>query len=308
MGFVYKADPTRGAEWARLFRERMPELPFHVWPDTGNPAAVRFLATWRPPADVASLFPNLELLFSSGAGVDQFDMAALPPGLALVRMVEPGIIHAMVEYATLSVLALHRDFPAYREQQRAATWREIRVRPASTRRVGVMGLGVLGRAVLERLSAFGFALSGWSRSARTIPGVACHAGAGALPDFLAACDILVCLLPLTPETRGILDRRLFATLPRGAGLVNAGRGPHLVADDLLAALEDGQVSAALLDVADPEPLPPEHPFWRHPRIWLTPHIASQTQPETAVEAVIANLRRHAAGEPLVGVVDRGRGY
>ncbi|HYI82632.1 MAG TPA: NAD(P)-dependent oxidoreductase, partial [Acetobacteraceae bacterium] len=193
-------------------------------------------------------------------------------------------------------------------QQRAAVWEEIPVRPASTRRVGVMGLGVLGRAVLERLSPFGFALSGWSRSARSVPGVECHAGAEALPGFLSGCGILVCLLPLTPETRCILDRRLFDALPRGAGLVNVGRGPHLVADDLLAALDDGQLSAALLDVAEPEPLPPEHPFWRHPRIWLTPHIASQTQPETAVEAVIANLRRHAAGDALVGTVDLGRGY
>lgn len=308
MSFVYKADPTRGAEWARLFRERMPELPFHIWPETGNPAAVRFLATWRPPADIASLFPNLEVLFSAGAGVDQFDTAALPPGVPLVRMVEPGIIDAMVEYATLSVLALHRDFPAYREQQRAGIWEEIRVRPASTRRVGVMGLGVLGQAVLERLSAFGFALSGWARSPRSIPGVACHAGPEGLPGFLAACDILVCLLPLTPETRGILDRRLFAALPRGAGLVNVGRGAHLVVADLFAALDEGQVSAALLDVAEPEPLPPEHTLWRHPRVWITPHIASQTHPETAVEAVIANLRRHARGEPLVGAVDLGRGY
>jgi glyoxylate/hydroxypyruvate reductase len=308
MSFVYKADPARGAEWARHFAERVPELPFHIWPETGDPAAVRFLATWRPPDDIGSLFPNLEVLFSTGAGVDQFEATPLPPGVALVRMVEPGIIESMVEYATLSVLALHRDFPAYREQQRAGVWEEIRVRPASTRRVGVMGLGVLGRAVLERLAAFGFPLSGWSRSARSIPGVACHAGAEALPEFLAACDILVCLLPLTPETRGMLDRRLFAALPRGAGLVNVGRGPHLVTDDLFAALDEGQVSAALLDVTDTEPLPAEHPLWRHPRVWITPHIASQTRPETAVEAVIANLRRHARGEPLVGAVDRGRGY
>jgi glyoxylate/hydroxypyruvate reductase len=308
MSFVYKADPTRGAEWARHFAARMPELPFHIWPDTGDPASVRFLATWRPPEGIGSLFPNLEVLFSTGAGVDQFDSAALPPGVALVRMVEPGIIESMVEYVTLSVLALHRDFPAYREQQRAGRWEEIRVRTAASRRVGVMGLGVLGRAVLERLSVFGFALSGWSRSVCSIPGVACHAGAEAMVNFLAGCDILVCLLPLTPETRGILDRRLFAALQRGAGLVNVGRGPHLVADDLIAALEDGQISAALLDVAEPEPLPPGHPFWRHPRIWLTPHIASQTQPETAAEAVIANLRRHEAGEPLVGTVDLGRGY
>jgi glyoxylate/hydroxypyruvate reductase A len=308
MSFVYKADPARGAEWARLFAERMPDLPFHIWPETGDPAAVRFLAAWEPPADPLALFPKLELLFSTGAGVDQFDFSALPPQLPVVRMVEPGLVEGMVEYVTLSVLALHRDLPAYREQQAKERWRAIRVRPAASRRVGVMGLGVLGQAVLERLAGFGFALSGWSRSPREIAGVTCHAGLGSLPEFLGGCDILVCLLPLTAETRGILDRRLFAALPRGAGLVNVGRGPHLVAADLLAALDGGQLSAALLDVTEPEPLPPGHPFWRHPRIWLTPHIASMTQPETAVEAVIANLRRHARGEPLLGRVDRGRGY
>jgi glyoxylate/hydroxypyruvate reductase A len=308
MSFVYKADPARGAEWARLFAERMPDLPFHVWPDTGDPAAVRFLAVWQPPEQPLRQFPNLELLFSTGAGVDQLDFTALPPDLPVVRMVEPGIVGGMVEYVTLSVLALHRDFPAYREQQGREEWHPIRVRPASTRRVGVMGLGLLGRAVLERLASFGFVLSGWSRSPREIPGVACHAGEAALPAFLGGCDILVCLLPLTAETRGILNRQLFAGLPQGAGLVNVGRGGHLVEEDLLAALEGGQLSAAMLDVAEPEPLPPGHPFWRHPRIWLTPHIASMTQPETAVEAVIANLRRHARGEPLLGLVDRRRGY
>ena len=171
-----------------------------------------------------------------------------------------------------------------------------------------MGLGVLGQAVLAQLARFGFALSGWSRSPHRIDGVECHAGMEALPDFLAGCDILVCLLPLTAQTRGILDRRLFAALPRGAGIVNVGRGPHLVADDLIAALESGHVSAAMLAVAEPEPLPQDHPFWNHPRIWLTPHVASMTQPETAVEALIANLRWHARGEALVGLVDRRRGY
>lgn len=308
MSFVYKADPARGGAWARLFAERMPEMPFHVWPETGDPAAVRYLAAWQPPADIASLFPNLEILFSVGAGADQFDYASLPPHLPVVRMIEPGIIGGMVEYATLAVLALHRDFPLYREQQRARIWKGAPVRPAATRRVGVMGLGVLGQAVLERLAGFGFALSGWSRSPRSIPGVDCYAGPEALPRFLAGCEILVCLLPLTEATRGILDRRLFAALPRGAGLVNVGRGPHLVSEDLIAALEEGQISAAVLDVADPEPPPPEHPFWSHPRVWLTPHIASMTQPETAVDAVIANLRRHMRGEPLQGLVDRSLGY
>ena len=184
------------------------------------------------------------------------------------------------------------------------TW----VIPAGSRRIGIMGLGVLGQAVLEALGRFGFSLAGWSRSVHTVPGVACHAGAAGLPAFLAGCDILVCLLPLTPQTRGILNAGLFNELPRGAAVVNVGRGPHLVADDLLAALEQGQISAAVVDVTDPEPPPPQHPFWSHPRIWLTPHIASTVQPESGADAVIANIRRHLRGEAPIGLVDRARGY
>jgi glyoxylate/hydroxypyruvate reductase A len=182
------------------------------------------------------------------------------------------------------------------------------VRPAGTRRVGVMGMGALGRAALAQLRQLGFDCAGWNRSRRDEPGVRCYAGAEELPQFLARTDILVCLLPLTPETRGILDGALFDRLPAGASLVNAGRGGHLVEADLLAALERGQLVAAVLDVCEPEPLPPQHPFWQHPRIWLTPHVASMTQPGTAVEAVLENLRRHAAGLPLEGLVDRARGY
>jgi glyoxylate/hydroxypyruvate reductase A len=209
---------------------------------------------------------------------------------------------------TFAVLALHRDLPAYLEQQRRGVWQPIRVWPAGRRRVGVLGLGELARAVLARLAGFGFALSGWSRTTRGIPGVDCHAGPEGLPAFLSGCDILVCLLPLTDGTRGMLDRRLFAALPEGAALVNSGRGGHLVQQDLLEALEAGRLSAAVLDVAEPEPPPPGHPFWTHPRIWLTPHIASMTQPETAVEAVLANLQRHARGERMHGLVDRTLGY
>lgn len=308
MAFLYKADPVLGQQWARLFAERRPDLPFHIWPETGDAAAIRYMAAWVPLPDLATRFPNLEVMFSTGAGVDQFDITTLPAGVPLVRMIEPGIVDAMVEYVTMSVLAIHRDMPDYLGQQREGTWRKIRVRRASTRRVGILGLGELSRAVLAALRPFGFALSGWSRSSRDVPGVTCHAGADALPGFLAECDILVCLLPLTDQTRGVLDRTLFARLPKGAALINTGRGGHLVQQDLLEALGSGQLSSAILDVMEPEPLPPGHPFWSHPRIWLTPHVASMTQPETAVEAVLANLERHARGEPMIGVVDPALGY
>jgi glyoxylate/hydroxypyruvate reductase A len=306
--FLYKADPVRGRAWAEVFRLRAPELDFRLWPDIGDPARVRFLAAWEPPKDIATRFPNLELLLSSGAGVDQIDFAALPPELPVVRMVEPGIIRGMVEYVMHAVLDLHRDMPAYRRQQQVAEWQPLQVKPANERRVGVLGLGSLGQAVLAQLLSFGFDCAGWSRSRHAIDGVHCHAGPQELDDFLGRTDILVCLLPLTDATRGLLDASLFARLPAGAALVHVGRGPQLVAEDLIAALDAGRLSEAVLDVTDPEPLPREHRLWRHPRIRITPHIASMTQPTSAAEVVLENLRRFEAGEPMIGLVDRARGY
>lgn len=305
--FVYKADPARGAEWARHFAERAPHIDFRIWPDVGALDDVRFLAAWQPPADLAA-YTNLELIFSVGAGVDQFDMHALPAHVPLVRMVEPGIVSGMVEYVCMAVLAIHRDWYAYAAQQREQRWSARRVRPASSRRVGVLGLGSLGQAALAQLASFGFDCAGWSRSPRVLDGVTCYAGVDALPAFLARCDILVCLVPLTDDTRGILNGALFAQLPAGAALVNCGRGGHLVDADLLDALATGQLAHATLDVCDPEPLAPGHPFWTHPDIFVTPHIASMTQPETAVDAVLENLRRHAAGDVPNGLVERSRGY
>ncbi len=308
MALVYKADPVRGAEWKALIGAKAPELPVHIWPETGDPAAVRYLAVWQPPEDMVARFPNAEIVFSVGAGVDQFDFSSLPAHIPLIRMIEPGIAEGMVEYVTLAVLALHRNLPGYIADKPAARWAPIRLVPAGQRRVGILGLGRLGEAAFRKLAGFGFAMSGWSRSPREIDGITCHAGEAALPDFAAGCDILVCLLPLTSETRGILNASLFAHLPRGAGLVNAGRGGHLVQEDLLAALASGQVSSAFLDVTDPEPLPEGHPFWSHPRLILTPHVASMTRPETAVDFVLETIARHTRGLPLTGVVDRTRGY
>ena len=308
MTFLYQSDPVRGAAWARRFASHAPDVSFRMWPDVGNPFAVRYLAAWKLPEDFTTRFPNLEVLFSVGAGVDQLDLSRVPDSIPVVRMIEPGLVAGMVEYAALAVLAAHRDWPAYLAQQRRGEWKALPVHPAATRRVGVMGLGVMGRAMLAKLRGFGFPCAGWSRSARALDGVECFDGPSALPAFLARTEILVCVLPLTNETRGILDRRLFDALPRGAALVNMGRGAHLAATDLLAALDDGRIRAAILDVADPEPLPADHPLWRHPGVILTPHIAAETQPETAADAVIENIRRHRRGETLVGLVDRRRGY
>ena len=307
MAFLYKSEPNRGAVWQRRFAEQVPDLAFRIWPDAGDPAEVRYVAAWQPPDDLHR-YANLRVLFSVGAGVDQLDLSRVPPGVQVVRMIEPGLVAGMVEYVTMAVLALHRGVPDYLMRQRRGVWQADPVRLASQTPVGVMGLGLLGTAVLERLAVFGFPLHGWSRSPRAMAGVATYAGRAALPEFLAASSILVCLLPLTPDTAGILDRRLFEALPDRASLVHAGRGGHLVADDLLDALASGRLRAAVLDVTDPEPLPPGHPIWGHERIWLTPHVASATQAESGAEAIIANIRRDRCGAPLAGLVDRERGY
>ena len=306
--FVYKADAVRGRQWAEIFRAEAPDIEFRLWPDVGDPASVLYLAAWEPPTNLAGLFPNLKLLFSSGAGVDQFDFAALPPRLPVVRMVEPGIIRGMVEYVTHAVLDLHRDMSAYRRAQQRREWQPLKVRAAAERRVGVLGMGTLGQAVLSQLVTLGFDCAGWSRSRHALDGVRCHAGATELHDFLARTDILVCLLPLTEATRGFLDDKVFARLPRGASLVHVGRGPQLQTADLLAALDSGQLSEAVLDVTEPEPLPAAHPLWAHERVRITPHIASMTRADTAARVVIDNLRRFARGETLLGLVDRARGY
>jgi glyoxylate/hydroxypyruvate reductase A len=306
--FVYKADPERGRQWAEIFQREAPQIAFRIWPDVGDPLSVRYLAAWQPPSDIATRFPNLKLLFSTGAGIDQFDLAALPPTLPVLRMIEPGIVDGMVEYVVHAVLDLHRDMPAYRRAQQRREWQPLPVKTAGERRVGVLGLGSLGQAVLQKLVALGFACAGWSRSRRALDGVRCFAGDAELGEFLARADILVCLLPLTAETRGFLNAALFARLPVGSALVQVGRGPQLVVADLLSALDSGRLAEAVLDVTDPEPLPPADPLWAHERVRITPHIASQTQPGTAARVILDNLNRFARGEALVGLVDRQRGY
>jgi glyoxylate/hydroxypyruvate reductase len=223
-------------------------------------------------------------------------------------MIEPLLIQGMAEYVALASLALHRNLIDYVAAQRERRWEPMAVVPAAERRVSVMGLGAIGQAALEALRPFGFQLAGWSRSERSIEGVQCFAGPQGLDAFLERSDILICLLPLTAETRGILCRKTFDRLPRGAGLINAARGGHLLEEDLLQALDDGQISAAVLDVFAHEPPRSDNPFWNHPRILITPHIASNTSTEFGGRALLDNVLRHRRGEPMVGVVHREFGY
>ena len=248
------------------------------------------------------------MIFSVGAGIDHLKNDPELPALPVVRMVEPGLTAGMTEYVVWAVLHHHRFMLDYAEQQRERRWEELNQIAARRRRVGILGLGHLGQDAAEKLALFGFPISGWSRGPKQVPGVTCHHGAEGLKAFLAETDILVALLPWTEETDGILNAETLGRLPKGAALINVGRGGLQVEEDIVAALDSGQLSGATLDVFREEPLPADSPFYGHPRVVMTPHIASMTIPETAVAAVLAQIRRFEAGQELQHTVDFERGY
>ncbi len=309
MAVLYLSLPERGVVWRAALAQALPDLPFWEGHDAVEDAEkVRFVVCWMPPDDLFARYPNIELLISVGAGADQFDQSQIPGHVRIARMITPGIAEMMRDYVTFGVLALHRDLPRLIAQQSSQTWRTGHFAMARHKRVGVMGLGQLGCAALDALAPLGFQLSGWARSPRELEGVDTFAGADGLAAFLAPLDILVCLLPLTPHTHGILNKDLFAQMKPGARLLQCGRGAHLDQDDLIEALDRGTLSAAMLDVTAPEPLPEGHPLWAHPKVIITPHIATETDFAEGAACVLRILKAFDAGVPFAEEVDRRRGY
>lgn len=304
--FVSPSDNSEA--WRGEIAKRLPDLDFRVWPDAGDPAAIDCALVWKPPPGVLAGLPNLKLILSLGAGVERLLTDPTLPDVPLVRMVADGLTEDMAAYVVLQVLRWQRQVDAYTEQQRAGVWKQLGHKPASEVRVGILGLGVLGEAAARALTPLGFQVIGWSRSPKEIRGIETLHGEDGLVALAARSDFLVCLLPLTDQTRGILNAGLFATLPKGAVVINAARGGHLVEADLLAALESGHLGGASLDVFAEEPLPAGHPFWTHPKVHVTPHVAGITHPSRCSDHIADAIRRAETGQPLLHVVERGRGY
>lgn len=307
--------PTWDAQlWAAEMRKAAPGMEVRVWPEMGDVATVDYVAAWLPPPDVVRSLSRLKVIFSLGAGVDAIlKDPTLPDGVPIVRVNDPDLTMRMSEYVVLHVLLHHRQQRRLDENQRNKVWDGFPTHAANALRVGVMGLGVLGQDAARKLAMLGFKVAGWSRSPKLVDGVQCFSGAGALETFLARTDVLVSLLPATPETDGILNRALIRKLARSGPfgapvLINAGRGRQQVEEDILAALEAGELHGATLDVFRTEPLPPDSPFWSHPRVTLTPHIAADSDPQVICEYVARQIAAYEAGGKLSNLVDRARGY
>lgn len=311
----------RAPEFAAAVREQHPQfgggdLDLRVWPEAGRIEDIRYALAWGPPSGALKSLPNLELIVSVGAGVDHLLKDPDLPNVPVVRYVDPDLTGRMAEYIGLHVLLHQRRMTEFLDQQRRQEWKYQPEPAAHEVRVGIMGLGIMGVASAKALAAFGYKLRGWSRTRRSLPGVATFAGDSELDAFLQETDILACVLPLTPETTGILDRRLIRKLSRsgrhrrmpGPVLVNAGRGGLQVESDILAALDAGELYAASLDVFETEPLPHESPLWCHPRVVITPHNAAESTSRSIARYFLRQVRAHQLGEPLTNVVDRTRGY
>jgi len=309
MQILFASSEHDSAPWIRDFERALPECRIVPWHPGLPPQGAELAIVWHPPAELFSRETGLKTVFNLGAGVDAIlALPTLPPGLRVVRLEDAGMGVQMAEYVLHALWCAARDFDAYDQARREGRW--IRRPPPSREQwpVGVLGLGAVGARVAQAVAGFGFPVAGWSRSPRELPGVQSYAGAGRLPEFLARTRVLVNVLPLTPDTRHILNRDTLGRLLPDAWLVNIGRGGHLAEEDLIPLLDSGRLQGAVLDVFETEPLPAGHPFWSHPAIRVTPHIAGFTLREEAVRQIAAKIRDLAAGRPVSGTVERARGY
>ena len=294
--------------WHDTFKEQIPELPIRIWPDAGEVKDIEYLAFMHPDFDLFPAFPNLKAMFSRAAGVDDIVKHPKLPKVPLGKVEPPGGDPMMTEYVVMHVLRFHRDMPAYQAAQAKREWRRVPIIRPEQRRVGFLGFGMMAKAPALVLRSLGFKVSAWVRSPRQAAEVPIFHGRDQLEAFLGQTDIAVCLLPLTAETDGIFCARTFAMMPRGAMLVNIGRGKHVVNDDLIAALDSGQLSYAALDALWPEPLPPESPLWVHPKVTVMPHVARRPTVGQLVTEVAANIRNLKAKGKLLQQIDVMRGY
>ncbi len=295
------------AAWLEDLRAALPQLQFDEW-QTGLPPVYEAAVVWSPPQQLIDEQPQLRALLNLGAGVDKLLALRLPPALPVVRLEDAGMAVQMAEYVCHALIRFFREFDAYERQQRESRWHPRRPHVRSEFPVGVMGLGALGARVAQAVQQFDFPVLGWSRTPRDLPGVHCFHGDAGLPDFLQGTRVLVSLLPLTPATRGILNRQTLEQIQLAGYVINVARGGLLVEDDLRALLDEGHLAGATLDVMQEEPLPADHWLWTQPHVTLTPHISAQTMRAESVAQVVAALQALARGELPGGVVQRDRGY
>jgi len=295
-------------QWRDGLHALMPDLDIRLWPDVGDPADIHYILIGKFNLDDMPDLPNLRAVMPMFAGLEHLlDHPKCPP-VPILRTGLPDGDRAMTEYAVLHVLRHHRHMPEYLDQQARCEWKAIDQKQPHEQRVGFMGFGEMSASPARVLVDMNFDVAAWVRRPRDDEKVKFFVGDDGLPDFLARTDILVCLLPITDQTRGILNAETFAQLPQGAAVINLGRGAHLIEDDLMAALDSGHLSAATLDATSPEPLPSDSPLWKHPRITVMPHVARRVRPETVGPQVVENIRRDRAGERLLWQVDREAGY
>jgi glyoxylate/hydroxypyruvate reductase A len=309
MVLLFKSHLDSPEDWSAALKEIAPDLEVRVWPETGPLEEIAYALVWEPGAGELARYPNLKLIASLGAGVDHLlSDPELPAGVPITRMVDAQLTAMMSEYSLLYTLRFHRRVDEYEALQRAHDWTVLAQPLAGERTIGILGLGELGSDLAAKLLPLGFAVAGWSKSAKSIAGVESFHGPDGLAPFLAASQVLVCLLPRTPETAGILNAETLGQLPSGAYLINLARGDHLVEEDLIPLIDSGHLAGAALDVFRTEPLPKSHPFWDHPRIQVTPHAAGIATPWSGAPQVIENIRRVRAGEALINRVDPAKGY